>query len=271
MCDDIEGDPITYDIYFGTDNPPATKVISDLTGEYLIIGGLDESTTYFWKVIAKDDHDNSTTGPVWSFTTGFWGTSCEGISTVEYAGKMYHTIQIGTQCWLKENLDVGTRINGAQEQTDNGVIEKWCYDDDSLNCKIYGALYQWNEAMQYDTLEGTQGICPTGWHIPTLAEFQTCSTAVSGDGNALKAVGQGSWYGEGTNTSGFSGLLAGNGDSGGIYTNLYYLSSFWSSTEEDAYPPEEIAYSLSLFGDGNTLYMAPNVKVYGFSLRCLKD
>lgn len=271
MCDDIEGDPITYDIYFGTDNPPVTKVTSDLTGEYLIIGGLDESTTYFWRVIAKDDHSNSTTGPVWSFTTGFWGTSCEGISTVEYAGKTYHTVQIESQCWLKENLDVGTRINGAQEQTENGIIERWCYDDDSINCNIYGALYQWNEAMQYDTSEGTQGICPTGWHIPTLVEFQTCSTAVSGDGNALKAVEQGSWYGEGTNTSGFSGLLAGNGNSGGIYTDLYYLSSFWSSTEEDAYPPEEIAYSLSLFGDGNTLYMAPNVKVYGISLRCVKD
>ena len=270
MCDDIEGDPITYDIYFGTDNPPATKISSDLSDTYLIVGGLNESITHFWRVIAKDDHDNSTTGPVWSFTTGFWGTSCEGISTVEYAGKMYHTIQIGTQCWLKENLDIGTRINGAQEQTDNGVIEKWCYDDDSINCKIYGALYQWNEAMQYDTLEGTQGICPTGWHLPTYAEFDSLAAAVNEDGNALKAVGQGSWFGTGTNTTGFTGLLAGNSYDG-EFTNLYVYTFFWSSTQDDYGPPYLSAIDLALIGESSAVGRSYDDKLNGLSVRCLKD
>ena len=60
-------------------------------------------------------------------------------------------MQIGSQCWLRENLDVGTMVLGAQEQTDNGTIEKYCYDDNPANCATYGGLYQWNEAMQYDT------------------------------------------------------------------------------------------------------------------------
>ena len=124
-------------------------------------------------------------------------------ATVTYAGRIYNTVLVGTQCWLKENLDIGTRIDGSQNQTNNGMIEKYCYADNPLNCDTYGGLYQWDEAMQYVTTQGAQGICPPGWHIPTLAEFQTLSSAVSGDGNALKRQDQGSGSGQGTNTSGF--------------------------------------------------------------------
>src|ERR1035437_7497296 len=129
---------------------------------------------------------------------------CPNVATVVYEGKTYNTVAIGDQCWLKENLDVGTQVNGSLEQTNNGTIEKYCYNNDPANCTTYGGLYQWNEAMQYVTTPGTKGICPTGWHIPTYAELQTLATTVSNDGNALKAVGQGTGSGAGTNTSGFS-------------------------------------------------------------------
>jgi hypothetical protein len=82
-------------------------------------------------------------------------------------------------------------VTGVTAQTANDTIEKYCYNDDPLNCALYGGLYQWNEAMQWSTTPGTQGICPPGWHIPTYAEFQTLSSSVGGDGNALKAIGQG--------------------------------------------------------------------------------
>ena len=62
---------------------------------------------------------------------------------------------------------MGTMINGISNQTNNDTLEKYCYNDDTANCSIYGGLYQWNEAMQYVTTSGAQGICPTGWHIPT--------------------------------------------------------------------------------------------------------
>src|ERR1035437_8681946 len=61
---------------------------------------------------------------------------CPGVPTVKYAGKTYHTVQIGSRCWLKKNLDVGTRINVTVEQTNNGTIEKYCYEDDPANCMI---------------------------------------------------------------------------------------------------------------------------------------
>jgi uncharacterized protein (TIGR02145 family) len=63
---------------------------------------------------------------------------------------------------MAENLNIGTRIDGANNQANNGTIEKYCYSDNTSNCDTYGGLYQWDEAMQYVTTEGTQGICPSG-------------------------------------------------------------------------------------------------------------
>jgi uncharacterized protein (TIGR02145 family) len=147
---------------------------------------------------------------------------------IYYAGKIYNTVTIGSQVWLKENLDVGTMINGTNggtnsdgQQINNGTIEKYCYGNITANCTNYGGLYQWNEAMQYVTTEGTKGICPTGWHIPTEAEFATLATTVSNDENALKAVGQGTAPGAGTNTSGFSALLVGYYNGGFLVAGSY--------------------------------------------------
>jgi len=184
---------------------------------------------------------------------------------IRYEGKTYSTILIGTQCWMKDNLDVGTMISGSLTQTNNSALEKYCYNNDPSNCATYGGLYQWNEAMQWVTTEA-KGICPTGWHIPTLAEFQTLTTTVGNDGNALKAIGQGSGSGAGTNTSGYSALLAGDRSINGYFYNLDY-GYFWSSTEFSA----STAYFLYLYYSDSVIYLVVDSKDYGFSVRCLKD
>ena len=206
---------------------------------------------------------------------------CPGTPTVYYAGQTYHTVQIGSQCWLVENLNVGTMIDGNQEQTNNGVIEKYCYDDDPVSCTVYGGLYQWAEAVQYQTgasnstnpvlIGNVQGICPGGWHIPNLNEFDTLTNTVNKDGNALKAIGQGyaQSEGTGTNLSGFSALMTGYysffdggfGDSG-RYT------FFWSSVGDSP-----IYASDPLFLDLSDSHIQQNdyLKEDGFSVRCVKD
>ena len=190
---------------------------------------------------------------------------CPG--TVEYNGQIYNTVEIGDQCWLKENLNVGVMVDGSLDQTDNSAIEKYCYDDDPANCTTYGGLYQWNEAMQYSTIEGSQGICPVGWHIPTIAEYYTLITYVGGDGNALKEVGQGTGAGAGTNTSGFSALLAGVrlvNRFVGIGTDGIY----WSSTEDLG---TISAYPLFLVNSSSTIVVHEFVKKDGVCVRCVKD
>ena len=193
--------------------------------------------------------------------------ACIGTPTVTYLDKTYNTVQVGAQCWLKENLDVGTMIDGSVDQTNNGTIEKYCYNDDPANCMTYGGLYQWDEAMQYSTTPGAQGICPPGWHIPTLAELETVKTSVGGDGNALKAIGQGTGSGAGTNTSGFSTLLAGYRYYDGTFSNRGGSATVWSSTQYDA----ALAGGLYLNNGNAYVNLANYGKYYGFSVRCLQD
>ena len=198
---------------------------------------------------------------------GTMGEPCPGTPTITYEGKTYNTVQIGDQCWLRENIDVGTRIDGSQNASDNGVIEKYCYNNDPANCTTYGGLYQWNEAMQYLTTEGAKGICPSGWHVPTYAEFETLIAEVNNDGNALKEIGQGTGGGAGTNTSGFSALLAGFRDYDGYFLSLGDYTGIWSSTEYSA----AYAYDLTLYTSVSSIILYFNFKEYGISVRCLKD
>ncbi|MBK9099116.1 MAG: T9SS type A sorting domain-containing protein [bacterium] len=190
---------------------------------------------------------------------------CPDCPTVLYEGKTYHTVKIGTQCWLKENLEAGIYIPGSQNATNNGIIEKYCYNNDPNNCNTYGGLYHWNEAMQYIT-SNAQGICPPGWHIPTLSELLTLRATVNNDGNALKAVGQGIGSGAGTNISGFSALLAGYRYGNGVFYGLGEGTLFWGSTESSSE-----AYILSLGSEGGDIYIYSTDKSFGFSVRCLKD
>jgi uncharacterized protein (TIGR02145 family) len=190
---------------------------------------------------------------------------CTGIPTVNYAGKTYNTIAIGDQCWLRENLNLGTMIDSLQNQTNNGIIEKYCYNNDSVKCDIYGGLYQWDEAMQYSTTEGARGICPTGWHIPTRNEFTALKTFVGGNGNDLKEIGQGTGSGTGTNASGFSALLAGS-----YHNSFNGLSSgtiYWRSTLYDA----TYAYPFQLIGSNSSIFGSPDIRIGGNSIRCIND
>ncbi len=91
-------------------------------------------------------------------------------------GNLYDTVQIGTQCWMAENLNVGTMVSESTDMTNNTVIEKYCYGNDPNICMSDGVLYQWGEVMKYSTEQGAQGICPDGWHVPTEAEWRLLTT-----------------------------------------------------------------------------------------------
>ncbi|HRY31481.1 MAG TPA: FISUMP domain-containing protein [Bacteroidales bacterium] len=173
----------------------------------------------------------------------FVPASCPGF--LEYGGQTYPCIQIGTQCWMKENLNVGVMIDSTSEQTDNGLIEKYCYNDNPANCDVYGGLYQWNEMMQYVTTPGARGICPEGWHIPDNNDWCTLTTFLDASvncnsfswtgsvaGGKLKESGLVHWNAPntgGTNESGFTALPAGYRSSSGFYNNRNLYAFFWMS------------------------------------------
>ncbi|HNS18355.1 MAG TPA: FISUMP domain-containing protein [Bacteroidales bacterium] len=208
--------------------------------------------------------------------------SCQGIPVVNYAGQTYHTVQIGTQCWLKENLNVGSWINSTVsgfQQANNGIIEKYCYNNLPENCNVYGGLYEWPEAMQYATSEGAQGICPDGWHIPTVQEWNDLITHLGGSsvaGGKLKSTGNleegsGLWKSpnEGaTNESGFTAFPAGDrSNSLGYFYGIGYDCYYWASSQID----ENDAGYLFLNYDYPNSYLPILSKDNGFSLRCIRN
>ena len=189
-------------------------------------------------------------------------------------GKTYNTVLIGTQCWFAQNLNVGTKVLGSVNQTNNSIIEKYCYNDDDANCAIYGGLYQWDEAMQYSTTEGVKGICPTGWHLPTDAEWTTLTTFLGDEniaGGKMKEAGTAHWLSPNTgatNSSGFTALPGGfRNDDGGYFGSLTYSAYFWSSSQSAA----PTAWTRHLRYDFEVVSWPNHYKTYGFTGRCVQD
>jgi uncharacterized protein (TIGR02145 family) len=220
---------------------------------------------------------------------------CPGVTTVTYAGENYPTVQIGTQCWFAKNLNVGTIIQGTNNQTNNSILEKYCYDNVPANCSTYGGLYQWAEAVQYQNgasnstslisafTGNVRGICPTGWHLPSDAEYCTitkfldtvvnCLTrGPSGTiaGGKMKSV-SGLWTVPNTgatNLSGFSALPGGFRENPGNFYQISVFTAFWTSDESSNNQAVERYFTNSGQNFGRNYYFN---KSYGFSVRCLKD
>lgn len=129
---------------------------------------------------------------------------CLGVPTVEYEGQVYNTIQIYSQCWLKENLNIGEMIYASQSQENNNTIEKYCPLNSEYYCNTFsGGLYQWNEMMNYVNESGAQGICPNGWHIPSDYEWRILEGATDSE----YAIGDSEWGSSGWRGSDAGGNL----------------------------------------------------------------
>jgi len=214
---------------------------------------------------------------------------------------------------MTANMNVGTMINDPAEQNDDNQVEKYCYGNIPANCTTYGGLYQWAEAVgtvyannnanftgSWATCDpcgsgGRQGICPSGYHIPTdlewsryewcvennispaggtsLSTFQTglgwrgSTSPTAGPGSKLKANVSNSPAWNGTNASGFTGLPAGYRLDGGGFTLLGSGGYFWSATQSSS---ARVWYHN--LGTGPWQILRANYyKTLGFSVRCLQN
>ena len=200
---------------------------------------------------------------------------------------------IGPQCWKTQNLNVGTKIDGSGDQTNNSIIEKYCYNNIESNCDVYGGIYQWAETVQYfngatnttswspDPTGNVQGICPIGWHLPTDAEFSTLSTYLGGTdiaGGKMKEAGTIHWLTPNTgstNSSGFTALPGGERiPYSGVFGYLSQYAQFWTASEGSSYSAWDryLTYGSEYLGTNNTSGGSTgNDKTSGFSVRCVKD
>jgi uncharacterized protein (TIGR02145 family) len=187
-------------------------------------------------------------------------------------GKIYTTVQIGTQCWMKENLAYLPGVVGpATGSTTDPYYYVYGYDGTSVsvaketsNYRTYGVLYNWQASLI---------VCPTGWHTPTDAEWTTLTNYLGSAefaGLALKETGTVHWMAPNTgvtNSSGFTALPGGRRNTEGSFELITNGGYWWTSTEYST--TDAWKYSMYYNNGGVDRYFEN--KSYGFSVRCLKD
>ena len=207
----------------------------------------------------------------------------DSTGNVSYNGYNYKTIKIGTQRWFAENLQTtqyndGTVISNVTDNKAWAALKTgaYCwYDNDASSYRnLYGALYNWYAV-------NTGKLCPSGWHVPFDAEWKTLElslgmTQTQADGTGYRGTDQGTqmkttsgWFsnGNGTNTSGISGLPGGNRYYNGSFVSIGNYGNWWSSTEYST----TNAWTRHLHYYLANVYRFYNYKVHGFSVRCLRD
>jgi len=206
-------------------------------------------------------YDNAWNGPV----SPSW--SCG--EAITYAGMGYSTVQIGDQCWFAENLRTTTYLNGDAipqnlsdadwSSTTSGAMAFY------VNGPAYGGLYNWY------AVDDSRGLCPSGWHVPTDGEWTVMTDFLGGSsvaGGQMKSTYGWNGGGNGTNSSGFSGLPGGFRNSGsGYFSNASSYGYWWSSST----PFSNNAWYRRLFDSNEDVYRYALNQRYGFSVRCVRD
>ena len=201
---------------------------------------------------------------------------------LEYQGYDYETVQIGEQCWFAENLRVTSYRNGEGVDSyqdpanwasaSNGGM--CTYGISSSNDSVFGLLYNWY------AVDDTRGLCPSGWSVPTDGEWMTMEMSLGmseaeANGTSWRGTNQGSqmkmaygWNngGNGTNSSGFSGLPGGYRESNGNFSGAGYDGNWWSSSSDGAN-----AWHRFLFYDAEAVNRGAHNHRRGVSVRCIKD
>ncbi len=254
-------------------------------------------TTYYVRAYATNSA-GTVYGQQVLFTTATSpdGRPCPGIPTLtDVDGNIYNTVQIGNQCWMKENLRTTKYADNTAialgNETSTTTAYRYYPMNNSSNVATYGYLYNWPAVMRNSTSSannpsGVQGICPTGWHVPSDAEWTQltdyissqspycCSSNTSYNAKALASTT--GWYSSantcavgntpsGNNATGFGALPAGYYYGG--YLNLGNFVYFWSATESDS----SYAYLRGLGRDYAGVGRNNGHYYDGFSVRCLCD
>ncbi len=270
-------------LYTATSNPDS-KTGTSITAGTITITGLTNGTPYTFTVTATNATGTGEASAASNSVTPA-ALVCPASFIDARDSKVYTAVLIGTQCWMAQNLNVGTRIDGATNQTDNSTREKYCYANSEANCDVYGGLYQWAEMAQYYNgatntttwsaapAGNLQGLCPSGWHLPTTAEWNTLLTNVGGAsvaGDKLKESGTAHWTSPNTgatNESGFTALPGGELGNGNIYIEKGDVGRWGTLTQAGTSAADRFIMGYN-FGS----VVTNNVwKYYGSSVRCVKD
>jgi uncharacterized protein (TIGR02145 family) len=248
---------------------------------------LTPKTTYYVRAYATNSAGTGYGNEI-SFTTSdssiVMGIPCPGTPTVkDIDGNTYNTVQIGTQCWTKENLRVtkyrdGTVIpldeSGGADGSGTGLTwgsktigARTVYGHSAANLATYGYLYNWYAVAD------TKGLCPNGWHVPIDDEWTNSTNYLGGEsvaGGKMKTTGTTFWNSPNTgatNESGFSALPGGFRISNGSFGLIRTTAFFWSATVFG----NNAAWVRNLSSSDSNVVRSTSLKSVGASVRCLRD
>jgi uncharacterized protein (TIGR02145 family) len=277
------GTPVTQrGVVWSTSPNPTTSNNSTTngsgTGSFTSnLTSLTASTTYYVRAYATNSAGTAY-GNELSFTTtaGGSGIVSNPGAGVTFDGYTYTSIVLGNgQEWMAENLRTTSYANGDpipnvsdDTQWQNLTTGAWAhYNNENQYENPYGKLYNWY------TVADPRNVCPTGWHVPTDAEYTLLTDYLGGlpvAGGKMKSTGTQYWLSpntDATNESGFSGLPGGGRSLNGTFSGIGNLGSWWSSTEYGTLG----AWLRYLGYNYGSVSRGSNYKDGGFSVRCLRD
>lgn len=197
-------------------------------------------------------------------------------TVIDQDGNVYHTIVIGTQIWMVENLKTtryrnGESIAGVSDDTkwNSLSIGAFCnYDNNPTNSAIYGRLYNWY------AVSDSRVIAPKGWHVPSDEEWTTLTNYLVGGeslaGGKLKEAGISHWLKpntDATNNTGFTALPGGDRSFSGTFLGIGYGSYYWCSSEDDY----SDAFCRTIYCNSSEVNKSSLYKTVRISIRCVKD
>jgi uncharacterized protein (TIGR02145 family) len=236
---------------------------------------------------------------VFSFIIGLIKVQAQTVTDI--VGNVYFTITIGTQVWMKENLKATKYNDGIAiiNITDNGIwyaltTGAYCdYNNTPANSTTNGRLYNWyavdNNALTKVVSNGGKNVCPTGWHVPTDAEWTTLENYLIANGynwdgttagnkiaksmastsgwTAFASLGTVGNDQASNNNSGFTALPSGYRTNSGVYGDVGSYGDWWSSSENST----SDAYFRLMYYNYSNVNRAGSPKRNGLSVRCLSD
>jgi uncharacterized protein (TIGR02145 family) len=265
----------------------STKTIDGTgTGSFNSIAtNLIPNTTYYVKAYATNIGGTNYGSEITFKTIGSsFGIPCNAITSVrDIDGNSYKTVQIGSNCWMSENLRTTKYQDGTNIPIDLtggdygfGSGETWSnrtsgartiYGNNANNLTTFGYLYNWFAAVD------PRGVCPKGWRLPMNSDWDDLTDYLGGESearNKMKVVGTTFWESPNlgaTNESGFYGLPGGSRWSGSAFQDIFKYGAWWTSSEIGF----NDASRRAIFNDSDYLYDTNENKKNGLSVRCVLE